>query len=163
MILVGAAVAIVATNDDLAIRVINSLGVSRRTLATRLGFAYPLARVFRTSMLLGMYSIVVFTLTFLSVFSNLFGAQAPRFARDTAAGYDVLIDSNYSNPVPSSALKEAEPDVVGDAVLYRAFPQWTTKDEPENDALGAHRVRRVIACPRYAGSPRPRPEVQELA
>ncbi|MBA2609598.1 MAG: FtsX-like permease family protein [Actinobacteria bacterium] len=131
VILVGAAVAIVATNDDLAIKVVNSLGVSRRTLAARLGFAYPLARVFRTSMLLGMYSIVVFTLTFLSVFSNLFGAQAPRFARETAAGYQVLVDSNYSNPVPSNALKEADPNVEADAVLFQAYPKWTTQDEHE--------------------------------
>ncbi|MEY2469980.1 MAG: putative transport system permease protein [Actinomycetota bacterium] len=131
VILVGAAVAIVATNDDLAIKVINRMGVSRRTLATRLGFAYPLARVFRTSMLLGMYSIVVFTLTFLSVFSNLFGAQAPRFARETAAGYNVLVDSNFSNPVPPDALAKAEPSIVGDAVLTRAFPKWTTQDEPD--------------------------------
>jgi putative ABC transport system permease protein len=131
VILVGAAVAIVATNDDIAIWAVNRLGVSKRTLATRLGFAYPLARVFRTSMLLGMYSIVVFTLTFLSVFGNLFGAQAPRFAKEVSAGYDILVDSNFSNPVPSQALLDADPNVVADSVLWRAFPKWTTKDETD--------------------------------
>ena len=131
VILVGAGVAILATNDDIALWFVNRLGVSKRTLGTRLGFAYPLARVFRTSMLLGMYSIVVFTLTFLSVFGHLFGAQAPRFAREQAAGYNVLVDSNFSNPVPSSALAQADPNVTGDAVLLRAFPKWTTKDHPD--------------------------------
>ena len=131
VILVGAAVAIVATNDDIAIWAVNRLGVSRRTLATRLGFAYPLARVFRTAMLLSTYAIVVITLTFLSVFSHLFGAQAPRFAREQAAGYDILVDSNFSNPVPSQALRDANPNVVGDSVLYRAFPRWTTQDQPD--------------------------------
>src|SRR5262249_29877062 len=89
VILVGRAVAIVATTADAATWFVGKLGVSKRTLAARLGFAYPLARVFRTSMLLGMYAIVVFTLTFLSVFSHLFSAQAPRFAREESAGYDV--------------------------------------------------------------------------
>ena len=133
VILVGSATAIVATNDDPATWVVSKLGVSQRTLAARLGFAYPLARVFRTSMLLGMYAIVVFTLTFLSVFSNLFSAQAPRFARETAAGYDVLVDSNYSNPVPSAALL-AQPDVVADATLLDARSpsgRSTKADDPQ--------------------------------
>lgn len=132
VILVGSAVVIVATNADLATWAVSNLGVSRRTLAARLGFAYPLARVFRTAMLLGMYAIVIFTITFISVFSELFGAQAPKFARESAAGYDVLVDSNYSNPVPASALL-AHPQVSGVATIDRAFPSWTTptKTDPE--------------------------------
>jgi putative ABC transport system permease protein len=132
VILVGSATAIVSTNDDVAIWAVSKLGVSKRTLAARLGFAYPLARVFRTSMLLGMYAIVVFTLTFLSVFSNLFSAQIPKLARDNAAGYQVLVDSNYSNPVPAADLLK-EPGVTGVATLDRAFPEWTTADHPKRD------------------------------
>ncbi len=130
VILVGSATAIVATNDDIAIWAVSKLGVSKRTLAARLGFAYPLARVFRTSMLLAMYAIVIFVLTFISVFSELFAGQAPKFARDSSAGYDVLVDSNYSNPVPASALL-ANPNVVANATIDVAFPEWTTADTPE--------------------------------
>jgi putative ABC transport system permease protein len=132
VILVGSATAIVATNDDVAIWAVSKLGVSKRTLAARLGFAYPLARVFRTSMLLGMYAIVVFTLTFLSVFSHLFSAQIPKLAHDNSAGYQVLVDSNYSNPVSAADLLK-EPGVTGVATLDRAFPEWTTKDHPKRD------------------------------
>jgi putative ABC transport system permease protein len=132
VILVGSATAIVATNDDIAIWAVSKLGVSKRTLAARLGFAYPLARVFRTSMLLGMYAIVVFTLTFLSVFSNLFSAQAPQFAHDTAAGYDVLVDSNFSNPVPVNALT-SQPEVVAEATIDRAFPYWKIPSRPDKE------------------------------
>jgi putative ABC transport system permease protein len=151
VILVGSATAIVATNDDAASWFVSRLGVSRRTLAARLGFAYPLARVFRTSMLLFIFAIVVFTLTFLSVFSNLFSAQAPRYARESAAGYDVLVDSNYSNPVPSSALKTNR-DVADDATIDVAFPEWTTDTVTDrtrwsvsgfDDALLAHGVPKL--------------------
>ncbi|HVE94831.1 MAG TPA: FtsX-like permease family protein [Acidimicrobiales bacterium] len=130
VILVAAAVAIVATNDDLLSGVVNRLGVSNRTLSIRLGFAYPLARVFRTSMLLGMYAIVVFTLTFLSVFSNLFSAQAPKFTREASAGYHVLVNSNASNPVPAGALL-AHSDVVAVTSFQRAFPRFTTDFQPK--------------------------------
>ena len=148
VILVGSATAIVSTNDDVAIWAVSKLGVSKRTLAARLGFAYPLARVFRTSMLLGMYAIVVFTLTFLSVFSHLFSAQIPKLAHDTSAGYQVLVDSNFSNPAPAAQLRQ-QPHVTGVATLDRAFPEWTTADHPKrerwslsgfDDALLAHGV-----------------------
>ncbi|HUR78398.1 MAG TPA: FtsX-like permease family protein [Acidimicrobiales bacterium] len=130
VVLVASSVAIVATNDDIAGWAVSKLGVSRRTLAARLGFAYPLARVFRTSLLMFMYAIVVFVLTFLSVFSNLFGAQAPRFARETAAGYDIIVDSNWSNPVPAPSLLH-RPGVAQVATLEQAFPEWTTKTVTE--------------------------------
>jgi hypothetical protein len=132
VVLVGSTVAIVATNEEIAAWAVSKLGVSKRTLAARLGFAYPLARVFRTSMLMGMYAIVIFTLTFMSVFSNLFGAQAPKFAQENAAGYDVLVDSNFSNPVPGPVLLHS-PGVASVATLYQAYPEWTTKyvTEPE--------------------------------
>jgi putative ABC transport system permease protein len=132
VILVGSATAIVSTNDDVAIWAVSKLGVSKRTLAARLGFAYPLARVFRTSMLLGMYAIVVFTLTFLSVFSHLFSAQIPKLAHDSSAGYQVLVDSNFSNPVPAAQLRQ-QPEVTGVATLDRAFPEWTTADHTKRD------------------------------
>lgn len=130
VILVGSAVAIVAETADVAIWGVSKLGVSKRTLAARLGFAYPLAKIFRTSMLLGMYSIVIFTLTFLSVFSHLFAAQAPTFARDTAAGYDVLVDSNYSNPVPRQVVLD-QPGVESIASIDTAYPMWETADTDE--------------------------------
>ena len=143
VILVGSAVAIVATNDDIAIWGVSKLGVSKRTLAARLGFAYPLARVFRTSMLLGMYSIVIFTLTFLSVFSNLFAAQAPRFARDTAAGYDVLVDSNYSNPVPAQVILD-QPGVASSPRSTSRYPSGP----PTNDRLNPNAGRSAVSTRR---------------
>jgi putative ABC transport system permease protein len=159
VVLVASSVAIVATNDDIAGWAVSKLGVSKRTLAARLGFAYPLARVFRTSLLMFMYAIVVFTLTFLSVFSNLFGAQAPRFARESAAGYDIIVDSNWSNPVPAPALLH-HPGVSQVATLEQAFPEWTTPTVTEaerwsmsgfDEALLARGVPALNARPtRYA-------------
>lgn len=130
VLLVAAAVAIVAVNTDLYGHVTDRLSGSRRALAVRLGVAYPLARRFRTSMILGMYAIVVFTLTFLAVFTNLFAEQTPRFVNELRAGHDVLVDSTRGNPLTVATL-EAQPDVAAATPLLRAFPDMRSDRHPE--------------------------------
>src|SRR5439155_26642636 len=105
VLLVAAAVTLVATNDEAFVAVADRLSGSPRALAARLGLAYPLARKFRTGMTLAMYAIVIFTLTFISVFSKLFADQGPRLTAETRSGYDVLIDSNPGNPLTADQLE----------------------------------------------------------
>ena len=69
VVLTAAAVALVAQNQETIGAVIKRLGAGT-SLVARLGLAYPLARRFRTSMTLAMYSLVVFTLVFISVLST---------------------------------------------------------------------------------------------
>ncbi len=98
-------------------------------LPMRLGLAYPLARRFRTSLLLGMYALVMFTLTFLAVFAGIFAAQEHDFLRDVRAGTDIVVDSNPANPVDAATLRR-QPDVADAAVLLRAGPEFTTRIHP---------------------------------
>jgi putative ABC transport system permease protein len=129
--LVAAAVALGAVNADIVGHVLmNRLLPRGRSLSTRLALAYPVARRFRTAMLLFMYALVIFTLTFLAVMSNLFGKQAPRFAEETRAGYDVIVESNPANPVSAETLV-AQPEVTAVAPLLRGFPEWSFADHPE--------------------------------
>jgi len=130
VILVAAAVALLAANADLLIKTTSVLSVSGRTLAARLAFAYPLARRFRTSMLLGMYAIVIFTITFISVFSNLFSQQSPQLARESGGGYQILADSNPANPVSAETLGQ-QPGVTGVAPVLRAFTEFSADFHPE--------------------------------
>ena len=132
VILVAAAVMLITTNDDVAVQATERLAVSNRTLAARLGLAYPLARKFRTAMLLGMYALVIFTLTFLAVFSKLFSDQTPRFTRELSAGYSVVLDSNRANPATAETL-EQQPGVAAATPLLRAFPEFSTAKHPEPD------------------------------
>ena len=125
VILVSAAVALLATNADLSVHLTSRLSGAGTALAARLGLAYPVARRFRTSMLLGMYALVIFTMTFLAVFAKLFGEQGPRFSREQSAGYDVLVDSNPYDPATPQVLR-AQPGVASVAPLLRAFPNFTT-------------------------------------
>lgn len=130
LILVAAAVGLGATNADLVGRALGRLGGSRRSLSARLAFAYPMSRRFRTSMLLGMYALVVFVFTFLAVFSALFSAQGPRFTEETSAGYDLIVDSTPTTPA-SINLLVAQPGVVAVAPIVRGFPDFSAPHRRE--------------------------------
>jgi putative ABC transport system permease protein len=88
-----------------------------------LGVAYPLARRFRTSMLLSMFSLVIFTMTFIAAMSAQFSGQAQSFADDARGGYDVVIDANPANPLAVSDLLEDD-EVVAAAGMARSFARF---------------------------------------
>jgi putative ABC transport system permease protein len=130
VILVASAVAVTSVNGELyqhAARVL--VGWTRRGLATRLGFAYPLARPFRTGLLVGMYALVMFTLTFIAVFAHIFSQQVPALTDATRAGYDLLVDSNPANPVDPQELAQVR-GVESSATLVRGLV------DVEADAIG---------------------------
>jgi putative ABC transport system permease protein len=114
LVLVGAAVVLTAQHQQSI-----GHGVSRfakKSLALRLGLAYPLARRFRTSMTLGMFALVVFILVLVSVFSAMFSGQIGTFTADASGGFNVVVQSNPSSPVAFDALAR-EPGVRAVAPL----------------------------------------------
>lgn len=116
VVLTAAAVSLVTVNQDTIGGFIRRIGGGSKNMSLRLGLAYPLARRFRTGMILSMYSLVVFTLTFIIVVSSLFGNQLGDFTRKISGGYALRLDSNPSNPVTAAAIK-ARPEVSGLAPL----------------------------------------------
>ncbi len=124
---VASAVLIVSSFDRVWGRLANG-----RSLAARLALAYPLARKVRTGILLAMFSLVIFTMTFMAVFTAIFGEQAGSFAAQESAGFDLFMDSNGANPVTSEQLL-AEEDVTEVAPLLRGFPKYATSWHPEPD------------------------------
>ncbi|MEY2422744.1 MAG: putative transport system permease protein [Acidimicrobiaceae bacterium] len=131
VILVFTAVVVAVTNGDEFHRISDRLSANGRGLATRLGLANPLARRFRTALLLGMYALIMFVLVFMSVFAAVFEAQGPQVADDTRAGYDLVVDSNASNPVTVAQL-QAEPDVVAAAPLVDALAKFEAPDHADS-------------------------------
>ena len=130
VILVASAVALTSVNGEMYLRGARPLlGWTRKGLASRLGFAYPLARPFRTGLLVGMYALVMFTLTFIAVFAHIFSQQVPALTDATRAGYDLLVDSNPANPVDPEELASV-PGVEGSATLVRGLV------DVEADAIG---------------------------
>ena len=110
VILTSAAVAMVSQNQDVIGGAIRRAAGGNRNLSMRLGLANPLAKRFRTGLILASYSLVVFTLTFITVFSHLFQGQVDQFTRDVAGGFDLTLESNPANPVTEAELR-AKPEV----------------------------------------------------
>ena len=125
VVLVAAAVALVSQADRAWAWVADRLA-DRGGLASRLAVAYPLARRVRTGILLAMFSLVIFTMTFMSAISDANLAQAPAMARDAAAGWDLWVDSSPTNPLPAAAVNEDD-DVAGTATLLRGYADLSVR------------------------------------
>lgn len=124
VILTGSAVALVSQNQDLLGRLVRRIGGGADNMSLRIGLAYPLARRFRTGMILTMYALVVFTLTSITLFSEVFSSQIEDFTADVAGGFDLKIQSNPTSPVPPAAVA-ALPGVQGVAVLATTQAEFT--------------------------------------
>jgi putative ABC transport system permease protein len=126
----AAAVVLAAANADLIAT--GAERVSGASLAARLGVAYPLARRFRTGLLLAMYSLIIFTLTFMATLSHVFQAQTPRVADQMRGGFDLFVASSWSNPASAEQIQK-EPGVATVAGLRRGGVQFETDwvDEPQ--------------------------------
>jgi putative ABC transport system permease protein len=118
VVLTAGAVSLAVSLDRVWTFAIELLSKGGRGLAPRLGLAYPLARRFRTSMLLGMFSLVIFTVTILTSFSASFGNATGQTVDKIAANYDIVLDSNPANPIDVGALV-ARDDVAAVAGLSR--------------------------------------------
>jgi len=125
----AAAVILAATNADLIAGAAERVAGS--AMAARLGVAYPLARRFRTGLLLGMYTLIIFTLTFMATLSHVFMEQTPRVADQMRGGFDLFVDSTWSNP-PTAEQLLAQDGVASVAGLRRAGVQFerAIDDEP---------------------------------
>lgn len=122
VILTGSAVGLVSQNQDTIGHALRRVSGGSRSMAMRLGLAYPLARRFRTGMILAMYSLVVFTLVFMTTFSHLFSQQVDAFTRHLSGGFDVQMSTNASNPVDVAKVKEL-PSVSAVSVVTTVFAQ----------------------------------------
>ena len=132
VVLVAAAVALSASASGLWSRLVDRMSRMGAGLSTRLGLVYPLARKGRTGLLLGMFSLVIFTITFLSVFSVILADQTQGLADDSRAGYDIIASSAGYNPVSQEQI-EAIDGVDTVAPLLRSPAEFVTEDggDPE--------------------------------
>jgi putative ABC transport system permease protein len=132
VVLVAAAVILSASASKLWSKMVDGLSRVGAGLSTRLGLVYPLARKGRTGLLLGMFSLVIFTITFLAVFSVILGEQTQGLADDSRAGYDIIATSAGFNPSDEDDLAAVEG--VGEvAPLLRARAEFVIEgdDDPE--------------------------------
>ena len=123
VVLTVGAVSLASSLDRVWTFAVEHLGRGGRGLAPRLGIAYPLARRFRTSMLLGMFSLVIFTVTILTSFSVALASNTDATVEQVSAGFDVMVDTNPANPIDAEALADRD-DVTAVAGLSRGVANF---------------------------------------
>ncbi|MGQ0803474.1 MAG: FtsX-like permease family protein [Actinomycetota bacterium] len=123
--LAAAAVVLVSQNQAAIGRLLGR--IARGSLDLRLGLAYPLARRFRTGMTLGMFSVVLFTLAYISILSHIFAGQLDTFTADVSGGFNVTVESNPTNPIAFEDLVD-DPGVNAVAPLV-TVPADVTRDD----------------------------------
>ncbi|HVF33374.1 MAG TPA: FtsX-like permease family protein [Acidimicrobiales bacterium] len=132
VVLTIAGVVLVSRHQSLIGRAVRRLGGGARNMSLRLGLAYPLAKAFRTSLILSTFTLVMFTLVTITLFSGIFGQQIDDFTRDVSGGFDGQAFSNDSNPAPVDAIAEVEGValVAPLATVGAQFDVPTLRDEP---------------------------------
>jgi putative ABC transport system permease protein len=123
VVLTVGAVSLAASLDRVWAFAVEHLGRGGGGLAPRLGIAYPLAPRFRTAMLLGMFSLVILTVTMVTTFSVAIEANTAATVEDIAAGFDLLVDVNPANPVDVETVA-ARSDVAAVAGLVRGVASF---------------------------------------
>jgi putative ABC transport system permease protein len=96
ILLTFSAVVLLSQIGDVFERVFARFGA--RKLSLRLGMSYPLAQRFRTGLTLGMYALVIFTMTFIAVLTEVFGGQVDKVVNEASGGYNMIVTANASNP-----------------------------------------------------------------
>jgi len=105
-----------------------------RSMVFSLGVAYPLSRPVRTALTVGMYALVVFTLTFITVLSGIFDNQLDETAGELSGGSDLLVRSVAGNPIPLHDIA-ARDDVAGIAPLVQQPVLIIDPANPMDDPL----------------------------
>ena len=132
--LTAASVALVSLHQQLIGRLARSSIRGPRSLMVSLGVAYPLSRLMRTALTVGMYALVVFTLTFITVLSGIFSTQLQDSADQLSGGSDVLVRSVAGNPIPLDEVA-GRPDVDGVAPLIQQPVLIVDPADPAADPL----------------------------
>jgi putative ABC transport system permease protein len=107
--------------------------IAARNLPIRLGMAYPVARRFRTGLTLGMYALVIFTMTFISVLATIFGGQVETTIDRAAGGWHIAASASGTNPPDIRVLETTRGvDEVAPIVSSNALFRSDRNPEPED-------------------------------
>lgn len=116
ILMVGLAVAIVAVLDGVWIRLART--ITNGGIGTTIGLAHPLAKPLRSALLVSMYALVIFTVTFMAIMTSVFNASAPQLAEQASGAYDLVVDTNPTSTFTTAEL-QARPGVESVTPIVR--------------------------------------------
>ncbi len=129
VLLVGLAVTIASALEAGWLRIARAIGGG--SVATRVGMAHPLARPVRSALLVAMYSLVIFTVTFMGVMNAVFSASTPELAEQATGEWSVVLDTNETSPFTLEELMSRSDVASASAVMRRGVEIVRPNDDGE--------------------------------
>jgi putative ABC transport system permease protein len=92
MFLVLAAILLLMVNSDSLLRVLTKLlsGRKKTVPVLRVALSYPMKKKFRTGLTLGMFSLIIFTVTVIAMISSFQANSVESTYKQEAGGYDII-------------------------------------------------------------------------
>lgn len=118
VLLVMGGVLLVMANSEFLLKLGPRLTRKRRNLPViKAAIAYPMAKKFRTGVILAMFALIMFTITVMSLVMALTGSTVAVFARTESGGYDAIA---FANPLAVSGNLEDRlvDEGFGDRIAY---------------------------------------------
>jgi putative ABC transport system permease protein len=96
VLLVAGGVLTVMANSEFLLKLGTKLTRERRNIpVVKAAVAYPMAKKFRTGVVLAMFALIMFTITVMSMVMSMTGSTVDVFARRESGGYDLI---GFANP-----------------------------------------------------------------
>ncbi len=95
-----AGVLIAMFNSDLLLKALQrTIGKGRSTRAVlKTAISYPMDNKFKTGMTLGMFALILFTVTVIAMFASIMGSQDDAMLDEQSGGYDIIGNTNPTTP-----------------------------------------------------------------
>jgi putative ABC transport system permease protein len=109
VLLVLAGVFIVMFNSDLLLRALQrTIGRGKSTRAVlKTAISYPMYGKFKTGMTLGMFALIIFTVTVIAMFASMQASQSDAMLREQSGGYDIM-----GNTIPGTPFVNLSVDTL---------------------------------------------------
>ncbi len=136
LVLTGAGVTLVSQNQSVGRRIVQATG--NKSMALHLGISYPLAQRFKTAMTLGMFSLVIFTFTMVSLMSHILSSEIDGLTDNVAGNAEVIAFYSPAAPLPVDEVR-ARPEVAALAQLSTIDVRYQVQgaSKPQDWSLAA--------------------------
>jgi putative ABC transport system permease protein len=114
--LILAGVFVVMFNSDLLLTALQrTIGRTKSTRAVlKTAISYPMDSRFKTGMTLGMFALIIFTVTVIAMFASIMGSQDDAMLREQSGGYDIMGYTNPTTPFVENLSKDTLPNELQD-------------------------------------------------
>jgi putative ABC transport system permease protein len=115
LFLILAGIFLVMFNSELLLKALQvTLGRGKSTRAVlKTAISYPMDSKFKTGMTLGMFALIIFTVTVIAMFSAMLASQSDAMLQEQSGGYDIMGTTNPQTPFEDLSIDTLPSELQG--------------------------------------------------